>query len=76
MTIKEEYEKTRKGSITIPTTFHITKESEEDLYFFARQMNCSEDEALDKLLYYCGLTENCIKIIEDMGYKFDPQKAT
>ena len=76
MTLREEYEKTRKSSDTVPTVFHITKESEEALYFFARQMNCSKDEALDKLLYYCVLTENCIKIIEEMGYTFDPQKAT
>jgi len=74
-TIKEEYDLIRKGSDTVPSTFHITKEAENDICFFARQMNCSEDEALDMLLYYCTLTDNCIKILEDLGYTFDPSKA-
>lgn len=75
MTLKEDYERFRKGNDTVPGLFHITKEGENDIYFFARQMNCSEDEALDKLLYYCALTDNCIKILEDLGYTFDPSKA-
>lgn len=74
-TIKEEYNFIRKGSDTVPSTFHITKEAENDICFFARQMNCSEDEALDMLLYYCALTDNCIKILEDLDYTFDPSNV-
>lgn len=76
MTLIEEIEHIRHGEDTVPCGFHITKEAEENLYFFARQMDRTEDDTLDLLLRYLALTDNCIKVLDDLGYEFDPSKAT
>lgn len=74
-TLKEEIQLSHDYTSIVPSTFHITKNAEEDLYFFSRQMDCEMDEALDLLLGYLALTENCIRVLEDLGYKFDPKKS-
>lgn len=74
-TIKEEIQLTRDYTSIVPCTYHITKNAENDLYFFAKQMNCTENEALDLLLGYLALTDNCINVLKDLGYEFNPKKA-
>lgn len=64
-----------KTADKVPCSYWITKEAEETLSFFAKQMSCSEDEALDRLMNYIGLTENCIPALKELGFEFDPKKA-
>ena len=64
-----------KNNEKVQCTYLITKEAEETIYFYAKQMDCTEDEALDKLIICLGITEIGIPILESLGYKFDPKKA-
>lgn len=57
-----------------PNVFQISKHAEETIYFFANQMEEDEDKTLDILLNYLKYTDVCIKVLEDLGYQFDPKK--
>ena len=74
MTLRQEYELTR-DSERIPTRFSISKEAEETIFFYARQINCSPDDALNLLIWYAGLTINMDKIMNDLEITFDSKKV-
>lgn len=67
MTILEEL---RIKEEVAPNTFAITKLAEETIYHWSKQLNCSEDEAVDVLIRYMGLTENINKFLDDIKQKF------
>lgn len=76
MTIREEIDMERKGEDTVPNTYHITKAAEESLVFYARQLEISQDAALDILLRYLALTDNCTRVLNDLGAELDPKKLS
>lgn len=51
-------------------SYSITKIADNALYHYAKQLNCSEDQALDMLLRYMSLTENINKFLKDIDQKF------
>lgn len=75
MKLIEEIELTRKNEDTLPCNYRITKNAENTIDFYARQMGRTEDDTLDLLLQYLAFTDNCIKVLSDLGYEFDPKKA-
>lgn len=75
MSLIEQLKREVYGEDTVPCIYHITKKAENSLYFFAEQMECSEDEALDLLLRYLELTDVCIPVLHQLGYEFDPSKS-
>lgn len=74
MTIREEIDMERKGEDTVPSTYHITKAAEESLEFYSRQLEINQDIALDILLRYLALTDNCTRVLADLGTELDPTK--
>lgn len=74
MTLKDELNMVRNGEDTVPITIHITKTSEETIHFFSKQMGYEMDKTLDLLIRYLGLTENCMRVLSDLGYTFDTPK--
>lgn len=74
MNIREQIEMERKGEDTVPNTYHITKAAEESLEFYARQLEINQDAVLDILLRYLALTDNCTRVLADLGAELDPTK--
>lgn len=76
MNIREQIDMERKCEDTVPNTYHITKAAEESLEFYCRQLEINQDAALDILLRYLALTDNCTRVLNDLGAELDPKKLS
>lgn len=63
--ITNEYENEK-----FPYTYSISKFADETIYHYAKQLGIEEDQVVDMLIRYMGLTKNIKKFLDDINEKF------
>lgn len=63
--ITKEYEEEKS-----PYTYSLSKFADETIYHYTKQLNLEEDQVVDILIRYMGLTENINKFLNDINQKF------